>query len=574
MQSVAVQTIKVQPVKTRTNIQWVKPLPLWAAGQADVRQPRLVKLTGDNFLPDFLAALGGQLLPGQTPGGYLDSAERGFNAPEDSADGVLKLYQPAHGRFYLVTASLICMQAGLPDRRVNRSQGERTHFVVRRMKDGVEQGWVDDGPRRGWQPLVDLHGRSMAVLADEERLPLHPASAAPVTPPGNTAIADPVALALSAERTVYYGYIPTGNREKYAERYRPVATDPAAAVQSFVSDVRAAAPGAEGGYDFRLDQIDTRVIGPWRNLYTATDPATQNLSAAQKAQLSLYLILDLDDFLQRALPDVFAALGTGGAGLTGANKALFDELDGITVPAPDPNNPVKLTAALNARKADIPLVDGQGDEPTVQYDMKAARHAGTPVDARYLASNASGPLYKTLSDALKATPISTYKVPQEVSDLLQDQVRVDGAANPATGQDTYFLRLVYDYPPCPPVVSDPSPSFTLARFFDPDAPARHIRIELPSIAMKDLRKYRKGVGLQMSPQLRDLMGRVNKGMLKGDSLDPSPGGFDLGMICSFSLQIIFLVAFIVMFIFLIALNFVFWWLPFLKICFPIPRKSA
>jgi hypothetical protein len=44
------------------------------------------------------------------------------------------------------------------------------------------------------------------------------------------------------------------------------------------------------------------------------------------------------------------------------------------------------------------------------------------------------------------------------------------------------------------------------------------------------------------------------------------------MICSFSFQIIFLVAFLVMFIFLILFNIIFWWLPFLKICFPIPRK--
>ena len=39
-------------------------------------------------------------------------------------------------------------------------------------------------------------------------------------------------------------------------------------------------------------------------------------------------------------------------------------------------------------------------------------------------------------------------------------------------------------------------------------------------------------------------------------------------------EIIFLVAFIVMFIFLILLNIIFWWLPFLKICFPIPVKPT
>ena len=109
---------------------------------------------------------------------------------------------------------------------------------------------------------------------------------------------------------------------------------------------------------------------------------------------------------------------------------------------------------------------------------------------------------------------------------------------------------------------------------DPAAPARNIRIELPSIKPKDLRRYKKGVGMEMAPELRDVMNRVRKSMLEGDDLLPDSISWDLGMICSFSLQIIFLVAFIVMFIFLIALNFIFWWLPFLKICFPIPVKKS
>lgn len=79
--------------------------------------------------------------------------------------------------------------------------------------------------------------------------------------------------------------------------------------------------------------------------------------------------------------------------------------------------------------------------------------------------------------------------------------------------------------------------------------------------------------MQMSPALRRLMGRVNEDTLDGELGSEGPG-WELGMICTFSLQIIFLVAFIVMFIFLILLNIVFWWLPFLKICFPIPRRSS
>jgi len=61
-----------------------------------------------------------------------------------------------------------------------------------------------------------------------------------------------------------------------------------------------------------------------------------------------------------------------------------------------------------------------------------------------------------------------------------------------------------------------------------------------------------------------------KGILDGNGITlGKPGG--VGMICSFSIQIIFIIAFILMFIFLILLNIVFWWIAFFKICFPVPK---
>src|SRR5437762_1131467 len=45
----------------------------------------------------------------------------------------LKLYQPAHQRFYLVTSSLVCERVGLPDHAMNVGRQERASFVVRRM---------------------------------------------------------------------------------------------------------------------------------------------------------------------------------------------------------------------------------------------------------------------------------------------------------------------------------------------------------------------------------------------------------------------------------------------------------
>ena len=44
----------------------------------------------------------------------------------------LKLYQPAHQRYYLVGATLICQQPGLPDRKIDAGKAEKASFVIRR----------------------------------------------------------------------------------------------------------------------------------------------------------------------------------------------------------------------------------------------------------------------------------------------------------------------------------------------------------------------------------------------------------------------------------------------------------
>jgi len=53
-----------------------------------------------------------------------------------------------------------------------------------------------------------------------------------------------------------------------------------------------------------------------------------------------------------------------------------------------------------------------------------------------------------------------------------------------------------------------------------------------------------------------------------------PGGFSIGLICSFSIPIITICAFILLFVILIALNIVFFWMPFFKICLPVPDLTG
>jgi hypothetical protein len=89
-----------------------------------------------------------------------------------------------------------------------------------------------------------------------------------------------------------------------------------------------------------------------------------------------------------------------------------------------------------------------------------------------------------------------------------------------------------------------------------------------------LSKFPKGVSFVLSDELRKQMARAEQvgmqGLLDGNE---GSGGFDLGVICSFSIPIITICALILLIIIVQLLNIVFWWLPLFRICLPIPVKA-
>jgi hypothetical protein len=143
----------------------------------------------------------------------------------------------------------------------------------------------------------------------------------------------------------------------------------------------------------------------------------------------------------------------------------------------------------------------------------------------------------------------------------------------------YVVRCVYERPQCDPpqqYVSKPSGQFELAATLDPDGPARQIRLELPrDVSIAGLRKFKKGVGFVLSDAMRNKVAMITgaeKALLDDKSINDE-GGWTLGFLCTFSFQIIFIVAFFLLLIFVFILNIVFWWMPFFRICLPIPVKS-
>jgi hypothetical protein len=79
----------------------------------------------------------------------------------------------------------------------------------------------------------------------------------------------------------------------------------------------------------------------------------------------------------------------------------------------------------------------------------------------------------------------------------------------------------------------------------------------------------------MSKEMRNKMARITgfeKALIKDEDIG-GEGGFGLGFICTFSFQIIFIIAFFLLLMFAVVLNIVFWWMAFLRICLPIPVKK-
>ena len=155
----------------------------------------------------------------------------------------------------------------------------------------------------------------------------------------------------------------------------------------------------------------------------------------------------------------------------------------------------------------------------------------------------------------------------------------------------FRIRCVFRRPDCEPlhpaVLSAPSQAFEMAGFFDPDAPARPVRIGLPiDPTPAGLRKFDKKTFMVMSDLLCGQVSRFKK-VTFGDlvlSVLPWPlhkdlpvgesvcakGAPGIGMVCSLSIPIITICALLLLMIIVSLLDFVFRWMPWFFMCLPIP----
>ena len=483
-------------------------------GGIDGIAPTLLKLPAQDFLPTLFADLA-----------QPDWRER-IAARTLASSAGLRLWLPIHQTFQLVLLDAHCLGFGQP--RLDPKKFDGMGLVVRRVVvdgDGIERehGWLRAGERiLGWQSLADVardpdpaYRPPMRGVPRElqSRLALRAGAAETASETTVPLFIAPPEICAATGRTLLYGLIPTTSSER-ADDALPTLND-----QDFIA---------------HLSPWLTPAAPPLPKAGTILSVAEADAAADDSA---------ITDFL-RLLGQLEYELDVFG----GAGGTLHPLLNEVRIEIPDISS-TPLGDWLNFA-ADVMLRrDGTTTQlvmpplwPTFSADLaqRFANEALRIMQARFEAARTANVLPTT---ARFDTPGTRYRVRPFV------RVKQPGTCPP---------RLVWAAPSAP---------YTLAPWFDP-GDATPALIALPSLA--DFKKLKPNVSFAVPPSLQAfLQGNDPKKILKGGG---GKGGPALGVqwICSFSLPIITLCAFIVLNIFLSLFNLIFGWMAFIKICLPIP----
>jgi len=561
----------------------------------------------------------------------------------------LKLFQASQKRHYLVTASLISEEPGLPDCEPDLSRLEKVSFVLRRLlppDDNAnapldqwdEYAFVPGARSNSWRRIgVYQSAVTRTLIANEEQLPMFPVS---------------FKNSCGDSRRLLSGAIPVSRREQWvgaaigadatADNTAMQYSGRSMAAMLFQTDV--AAP-----WKLLLEQAEFKKMAADNSFSNFGSDATaqandrQRLLRTSRDELqtgSWYVLLDFANFLQSNLPDIWQVLKGDKeiSTLDDGGQALANVLRGTTLSwqlglaiATYPYFPIigfgfgfgvstasedtrytlmhlkwtladALVAAagaeqgLEAVNTSFTRYDESGDILDIDADWPdflfpladPDLDAPMPAVAASELTGLSGLDRKQSAVDVLAEMVEALLPPGEPAEELMDSVPLGDP------RDVWFvIRCVYERPNCgppfPTLVSAPTQRFQMAPFFDPDAPARPVRIPMPlDISPAGLRKYQKNTGFVISDMLCGKIKRIRK-MTFADlvlSVLPWPfhkdlpdvsntgpcndsgGGF--GMICSLSIPIVTLCALILMMIMVALFDLFFRWIPYLFLCLPIP----
>jgi len=490
-------------------------------------------------------------------------------AGERTADQTLKLFQPIQRRFHVALMEASCDMPGTP--RINPAKVDAAGMVLRRLRTDAEgrtklEGWMRSGGRlRGWlavdrlgdaqsdptpaartarratgRPQIDralatLVAQTDAALLNEHVIPMF------VAPPD---------VCAQSGRTVVYGVVPTSSSELASS-----APDTAAAFEGFGPDSQAFTdhlmqplrglaytfPHAGEHFDSTwFEAIEQPGDTPPQGMPADVFKTITDERAKQREKAPLHTFVQL----LRQVAFEFDAFGD-----SAQSKALFALLQKITLTyALKPGEVAARTIQAGTFLEKATRVLLERDPAAGPEEMPTSWPALSPSDRAQLGS--------AMSQAMQARFAAVKGRPGRFD---EPDARYALRA---------FVRLKPDGV-CPPrtIWSDYSEPFVIAPWYEgAGTPAQ---IALPDVSDRNLLKSLKpNVSFVLPPKLQNLLGGSPKDMMEGKLDD---GGLSLGWICSFSIPIITLCAFIVLNIFLSLFDLFFRWMLFIKICIPFPK---
>lgn len=545
----------------------------------------------------------------------------------------LKLYQPVHQRFYLAAAHLVCELPGLPPRKTG--SGDRSAFVIRRVfvenDKSIEHGFVKGADGRGvWVPIA--HPQT-ELARGEDLLPVFPLGYSPPNGPA---------------RVLTGGLIPVAQHDNYVfaarvksaplEATGVIAGESTAEQLKTLARTKIIAPWQALITMARKGITATKAGGsedaPWVTTPPNPAPNPAKPLAALNDQLiegSWRVLQEMREWFDWAMSDIPAWPPLAPpANPSTAKLQLVAAMMSIAWAEPLSQGPINLIAALacmdetTSRQLDetelgFPRVGASGAWPSFRFPLAWATSEGaaTPLPETLQGAPSDHDsdavaFWKSMSRQYDLQLVGLLKlihaaIDEALPELPKTCPQAPFAAelakaiatSPAEprGVPQFVLRFVHVRCDCGPlsatVISDATPRFELAGFFDPDAPIRPLRIALPfDTTPGGLRKFSRGSAFIASDVLCGQIKRIrelgfvdlvlsvlpwpfHKDLKVSEEDAPCGDGPDrFGMICSLSIPIITIVAFVLLIVIAALLDLIFHWLPFLLFCFPVRGLKA
>ena len=538
-------TLAAHPVHMRTA----------GIGAAAGRPQLILERTDEDFLPAIFSEL-------SRSGGATKLL--GTIAKTQTANQVLKLYQPVQRVFNVALFELYCQVPGEP--RFDPARIESAGMVVRRVfrdQRGFPhlnelEGWRHDGASfKEWVKFDSREERELDpdpamrnVLRvghpeTDRRLALLRIHKERLSEDFTPLFTAPPEVCEALGKTIMIGVIPVTSGEQ---------SEAPAAVNYTAADVEAMLSPMLKASGNSLNLTVPRA-GEWLSARDADDPRL-----APWINMLRQLVIELDAF-----------------GTSSQSLALFAALDGLKIAHGSKTSP-DLRAGGEVLRQHAEVFVNREDTPPKRLNVPWPGHP-------YVEMPQSWPqLTADVSNAIAAAARASLEA--RLAAVVQPRApRYDQSKRPTksirtgyydeTGQ-MYRIQAfarVRHHEHCPTqlVWSAPSDPFAIAPWYEGGgAPPVHVALPDPT-DRAFLKSLKPNVTFAVPGNMMDMLQKnTPKALLAGEG---SKGSMEIDWLCAFNIPIITICAFIMLSIVLSILDFFLHWMAFVKICIPIPRKA-